>query len=240
MSGHSKWSTIKRKKGAADAKRGKMFTRCIHEITVAVKEGGADPAANSRLRIALDKAKSVNMPGDTVDRAMKRASGELKGEGTHELIYEGYGPGGTAILVEAITDNKNRTASEVRHAFTKYGGSLGAAGCVSWMFSKKGLITITKAEIDEESLMELALPAGAEDIRLEDETWEVIVTPASFEAVRVAVEGRVPLQSAELTNLANNYVPLGEAEAETMMKLLEALEDLDDVVSVSSNCDFVS
>lgn len=240
MSGHSKWSTIKRKKGAADQKRGKIFTRCIHEISVAAREGGGDPGMNARLRFALDKAKAANVPNDTIDRAIKRATGELKGAAAMmELSYEGYGPGGTAILIEIVTDNKNRTAGDVRHAFTRCGGSLGEAGCVSWMFTKKGLLTATKSAIEEDQIIDIALSAGADDISGEGDYWEIVCAPNVFEEVKAAISERVTLESAEISMVASTQVSLQGEDAEKMMKLLEALEDLDDVLNVHSNCNFV-
>lgn len=240
MSGHSKWSTIKRKKGAIDQKRGKIFTRCIHEISVAAREGGGDPNMNARLRFALDKAKASNVPNDTIDRAIKRATGELKGAAAMmELSYEGYGPGGTAILVEIVTDNKNRTAGDVRHAFTRCGGSLGEAGCVSWMFTKKGLLTVAKSLIAEDQVIDIALAAGADDVSGEGDFWEIVCAPNVFEAVKTAIGGHVALESAELSMMASTQVPVQGDDAEKMMKLLEALEELDDVLNVHSNCDFV-
>lgn len=239
MSGHSKWSTIKRKKGAADQKRGKMFTRCIHEISTAVREGGgADPNGNPRLRTAIDKAKAINMPNDTIDRAIKRATGELKDSQALELTYEGYGPGGTAVLVEVSTDNKNRTVGEVRHAFTKCGGTLGENGCVSWMFEKKGLIAIQKQLIAEEQLMEIALDAGADDVTDEEDVWEVTSSPGNFNAVRTALEAKVNLEMAEVQSLPKSRIALSGKEADQMMRLLEMLEDIEDVLNVASNGDF--
>lgn len=239
MSGHSKWSTIKRKKGAADAKRGKIFTRCIHEITIAAREGGGDAGANPRLRFAIDKAKSVNMPNENIERAIKRATGEIKGEEQFELTYEGYGPGGSAVLVEVVTDNKNRTASEVRYVFTKCAGSLGSNGCVSWMFEKKGLIVVEKSQISEDELMEMALDAGAEDVADGGDVWEVKSSPNDFHLVRSSLEAKLKLDSAELQMIPKNTVQLKGKEAEQMMRMLEMLEELDDVLNVASNCDFV-
>ena len=240
MSGHSKWSTIKRKKGAADQKRGKIFTRCIHEIVIAAKEGGGgDPNSNARLRTAIDKAKAANMPNDTIDRAIKRATGELKDSQSVDLIYEGYGPGGTAILVEVTTDNKNRTVSEVRHAFTKCAGTLGEANCVAWMFDKKGLIAIKKEAIGEEALMELALEAGADDVTDEGDMWEVTTDPAAFYAVRTALEAKpLALELAEVQMIPKSRIALSGKEAEQMMRMLEMLDDIDDVLNVYSNADF--
>ncbi len=240
MSGHSKWSTIKRKKGAADAKRGKIFTRIIHELTVAVKEGGGgDPDMNPRLRTAIDKAKGVNMPGDNIDRAIKRATGEIKGEEKLELTYEGYGPGGSAVLVEVLTENKNRTVGEVRHAFTRCGGALGETNCVSWMFTKKGLFAVKKEAISEEEILEIALEAGANDVTAEDDLWEVVCDAEAYGKVKTALESRVKLELAEIQQLPNSRIELAGKEAEQMMRLLELLEELDDVMNVSSNCDFV-
>jgi len=240
MSGHSKWSTIKRKKGATDAKRGKIFTRCIHEITTAVREGGGgDVGANPRLARAVEKAKSVNMPNDNIDRAIKRATGELDGDTQMELTYEGYGPGGAAVFVETLTDNKNRTVGEVRHAFAKCGGALAENGCVAWMFTKKGIIAIAKTEIGEEELMEIALEAGAEDVVDGEDAWEVSCEPNAFEDVRTELEKRIKLDLAEVQMVPSSLQQLQGKEADQMMRLLETLDDLDDVLNVSSNCDFV-
>ena len=239
MAGHSKWSTIKRKKGAADQKRGKIFTRLIHEITTAVREGkSGDPDANPRLRLAIDKAKSANMPNANIERAIRRATGEEQGEEQFELSYEGYGPGGAAVLVEVVTDNKNRTVSEVRHAFSKSGGSLGENGCVAWMFEKKGLFTLKKENLEEERVMEAGLDAGAEDITDEGDVWEIVCAPHSFVAVQQALQPLGGLELAELQMLPSNRVSLEGKDAEKMIKLLEMLDDIDDVVNVSFNCDF--
>lgn len=239
MSGHSKWSTIKRKKGVTDAKRGKVFTRIIHEITTAVREGGGgDPDANPRLRLAIEKAKSANMPNANVDRAIRRATGEEKGEESFELTYEGYGPGGAAVLVEVVTNNKNRTVSEVRHAFSRCHGNLGENGCVSYLFSKKGLVAVKKEAIDEETLMDLALEAGADDVSDEEESWEVTCDPNLFIAVKEAIEATVPVEEAEIQMLPSTYVTVSGKDAEGMIRLNEMLDDLDDVVNVYANCDF--
>ncbi|MCL4150167.1 UNVERIFIED_CONTAM: hypothetical protein GTU68_059264 [Idotea baltica] len=239
MSGHSKWSTIKRKKGALDAKRGKIFTRCAHEITTAVREGGGpDPSSNSRLRLAMDKAKAVNMPNDNIDRAIKRATGELKGEEQQELLYEGYGPNGTAIMVDVLTDNKNRTVGEIRFVFSRNGGSMGANGCVAWMFDRKGLIVIEKSLIDEETLMDIALEAGADDISGDGDRWEVLSEINDFEQVRKALEEKVELELAELQYLPKTRQAIDPDSAKKTLRLLDALEDLDDVMTVSSNCEF--
>jgi len=238
MSGHSKWSTIKRKKGAADQKRGKIFTKIIHEITVAAREGGGDADGNSRLRLALDKAKAANMPNDTVDRAVKRATGQMEGEQQFEVAYEGYGPGGTAILVETVTNNKNRTVGEVRHAFTRAGGSMGASGCVSYLFTRRGIITVNKDTTDEDKIMEAALEAGALDVNDESDVWEVVTDPNDFNAVRDAIEKVATLNEAEIQLVPNNWVQLNKDDSEKVMRLIEALDDLDDVINVAVNCDF--
>lgn len=238
MSGHSKWATIKRKKGATDAKRGKLFTRAIHELTVATREGGgSDVSSNARLRFAIDRAKAVNMPNDTIDRAIKRASGELKDGVTQmELVYEGYGPGGTAVLVEVITDNKNRTVGEVRNSFTKCGGALGEAGCVSWMFKKKGVIQL-KGKLSEDEVVEKALEAGAEDVAESDGVWEVTTDPTEFHAVRMALDTKLPIENAELQFIPNNWVALKGDDIDKMSRLIDMLDELDDVLNVSTNAD---
>jgi YebC/PmpR family DNA-binding regulatory protein len=239
MAGHSKWSKIKRAKGVADKKRGKIFTRCIHEITIAVREGGGgDPDFNPRLRLAIDKAKSQNMPNNNIDRAIKRATGEEKGEESFELTYEGYGPNGTAVIVEVLTNNKNRTVGEVRHAFSKAGGSMGESGCVAWMFDKKGLISLKKEAIAEEQLMDLALENGADDISDEEEVWEILCDPRDLHNLRTALESRVgELEMAEVQYLPKSRNKINAEEGEKILKLIDALEDLDDVLSVSANCE---
>jgi YebC/PmpR family DNA-binding regulatory protein len=240
MSGHSKRSTIKRKKGAADQKRGKIFTRCIHEISTAVKEGGGgDPEGNPRLRTAIDKAKGANMPNDTIDRAIRRATGEDKDTQSVDLNYEGYGPGGTAVLVEVTTDNKNRTVSEIRHAFTKCGGTLGEANCVSWMFDRKGLIVIRKELAGEEELMTAALDAGADDVADGDDVWELLTEPTSFYDVRTAIETKYQTEIAEVQMIPKTRIELTGKAAEQMMRMMEMLEDIDDVLNVYTNADFV-
>ncbi|MCB2187338.1 MAG: YebC/PmpR family DNA-binding transcriptional regulator [Deltaproteobacteria bacterium] len=239
MSGHSKWSTIKRKKGAADAKRGKIFTRLMREITVAAKMGGGDIEMNPRLRTAVAAAKAANMPKDNIDKAVKKGSGDLDGVNYDEITYEGYGPGGVAFLVEVLTDNKNRTAADVRHVFTKRGGALAKAGAVSYLFEQKGLFTFDKAAFDEEKMLEMALEAGAEDVKDEDDIWAVYCEPTDFNAVSEALEqaGAEP-QSAEVTKLPSTTVALTEAgEAGRVVKLMEALDDLDDVQNVYANFD---
>ena len=239
MAGHSKWSKIKRKKGVNDQKKGKIFTRCGHEITIAVREGGGpDPSGNARLQLAIEKAKAVNMPNDNIDRAIKRATGELKGSEQFEITYEGYGPSGVAVLVEAFTDNKNRTVSEVRHAFSKNGGSLGESGCVAWMFDRKGLITVKRESISEEELMNVALDAGAEDISDEGDVWEIVCDTKELHVLSTELSKHVEVDEAELQYLPKTKQELDSAAAEKVMRLLEVLEDLDDVINVSSNFDF--
>ncbi len=238
MSGHSKWSTIKRKKGAADAKRGKIFTKLIKEITVAARMGGGDPEGNPRLRSAIAAAKAANMPSDNVDRAVKKGTGDLEGVTYEESTYEGYGPGGVAILVETLTDNKNRTVSEVRHLFSKYNGNMGESGCVSWMFSKLGLIVVPKEGTDEDELMEHALEAGAEDIKDEDDVFEVHCEPNDVGAVSEALqEAGFKVESAEAAMVPQNTVKVEGRDAEVLMRLIGLLEDNDDVQHVWANFD---
>jgi YebC/PmpR family DNA-binding regulatory protein len=237
MSGHSKWANIKHRKAAVDAKRGKMFTKIIRELTVAARLGG-DPNTNSRLRIAIASAKSQNMPKDTIDRAIKRGTGELGGEELHEIVYEGYGPGGSAVLVEVLTDNKNRTVSEIRRIFTRYGGNLGESGCVAWTFEKRGRIVFEKGSVDEDKLFEIALEAGADDVKTEESEVVVITTTDKFESVKVAIEeSGLKYTSAEVTMIPQNSVRIEGKEAEQMLRLMEALEDSDDVQNVYSNFD---
>ena len=239
MSGHSKWATIKHKKGAADAKRGKVFTRLIKEITIAAKSGGGDPDGNPRLRTAILAAKAENMPADNIKRAIQRGTGELEGLSYDEITYEGYGPGGVAIIVDVLTDNKNRAVSEIRHAFSKNGGNLGAEGAVAWMFSKKGVISIAKDEADEDKLMEIVLESGAEDLNDEGEHWEILCDPKDFEAVTNALKAaKIPTETAEVTKIASTYTKLEGSQANAMMRLLETIEDLDDTQNVYSNFDF--
>jgi len=238
MSGHSKWSTIKHKKAAADAKRGKIFTKLIKEITVAARMGGGDPASNPRLRTAVLAAKSENMPKDKLERAIQKGIGGLEGVNYEEITYEGYGPGGTAVLIESLTDNKNRTVADIRHIFSKCAGNLGESGCVSYMFDKKGYIVIEKTAVDEEKLMETALDAGAEDIREEDENFEVIMKPGDFEKVKSAIEiSGIPSLVAEVTMLPQSTTSLEGKEAEQMVRMMEMLEDCDDVQKVYTNAD---
>jgi len=237
MSGHNKWSTIKHKKGAADAKRGKIFTKLIKEITVAAKLGGGDPDGNPRLRTAIDKAKEENMPKDNIERAIKKGTGGMEGVVYEETTYEGYGPGGAAVLVEVMTDNRNRTVSDVRSIFTKCNGSMGEAGCVSWMFNKKGLILFPKS-VDFDKLFEAAIEAGAEDVSDEEEQIEVTTDPGNFMEVRDALgsAGFKP-DSAEVTMIPQTLVKLEGKPAENMLRLMERLEDNDDVQNVYSNFD---
>ncbi|MCK4768343.1 MAG: YebC/PmpR family DNA-binding transcriptional regulator [Desulfobacula sp.] len=238
MSGHSKWSTIKHKKGATDAKRGKLFTKLIKEITVAARMGGGDPESNPRLRSALISARAQNMPKDTYERAIKKGTGELEGVNYEEIIYEGYGPGGVAVLVECLTDNKNRTIAEVRHAFGKAGGNVGTDGCVAWMFDKKGLISVSKEDSDEETLMEIALDAGAEDIKEETDSFDIITEPSDFDAVKDAVDAAgIKYELAEITMLPQNLTKVEGKEAEQMIRFMEVLDDSDDVQKFYSNAD---
>jgi YebC/PmpR family DNA-binding regulatory protein len=239
MSGHSKWSTIKRKKGAADAKRGKIFTKLIKEITIAAREGGGDPGANPRLRLAIDNAKAANMPADNIDRAIKKATGELEGVTYHELMYEGYGPGGVALLIEVATDNKNRSVAEVRHLFSKYNGSMGENGSVAWMFDRKGVITLPIQDKSEDDIMDIILEAGAEDLQTEEDFFEVQTDLESFEPVRKALAAsNLKIENASLQWIAKNTVSVSGEDAEKVMKLIEAMEDSDDVQNVYSNADF--
>jgi len=238
MSGHSKWSSIKHKKGATDAKRGRIFTRLIKEITVAARMGGGDPDANPRLRTAILAAKSENMPKDNIDRGIKKGTGELEGVSYEENTYEGYGPGGAAVFIESLTDNKNRAVADIRHIFNKNGGNLGENGCVAWMFDKKGYILIEKNGADEETIMEVSIEAGAEDVREEDNAFEVISAPEDFEAVKAAIEtAAIPFQEAEITMLPQSSASLQGKEAEQMLRLMDALEDCDDVQKVYTNAD---
>lgn len=238
MSGHSKWHSIKHKKGALDAKRGKLFTKIIREMTIAARIGGGDPDSNPRLRTAVDKAKSSNMPADNIKRAIQKGTGELAGVSFEDFTMEGYGPGGVAVMVEGTTDNRNRVVSEIRHVFTKNGGNLGAAGSVSYMFKQRGYIAIPKDKASEEKVMELALEAGAEDIESSDETWDIYTSPHAYEPVRSAfVQAGLEPASAEVGKYADTNIALEGAKAQQMIKLVEALEDLDDVQSVWANFD---
>jgi YebC/PmpR family DNA-binding regulatory protein len=240
VSGHSKWAQIKHKKASADAKRGKAFTKIVKEISVAARLGGGDLSGNPRLRTAIEKAKEVNMPSDNIKRAVMKGTGELPGVSYEEAVYEGYGPGGVAILIEILTDNKNRTSSEIRHIMSKHGGNLGEAGCVSWMFEKKGYIIIEKAKIDEDTLMSVALDAGAEDMRNDpkEDNYEIITMPEDMNKVKAAIEASgIPVSFAEITMLPKSYATLDEKQAEQMLRLVEAIEDDDDVQNVYTNFD---
>jgi YebC/PmpR family DNA-binding regulatory protein len=238
MSGHSKWSTIKHKKGAADAKRGRLFTKLIKEITMSAKVGGGSVESNARLRSAVQAAKKASMPSDNIDKAIKRGTGELDGISYEEVTYEGYGPGGAAILIEAMTDNKNRTTAEVRHLLTKYGGNMAAAGAVAFQFSKKGYIAVERSAANEDSLMELALEAGAEDFRTDDnEVYEIITDPGALEAVKARLEEKsIAMQTAEIQSIAQNMIAV-EDKGPALIKLLDMIEDNEDVQKVWSNGD---
>jgi len=238
MSGHSKWATIKHKKGALDAKRGKIFTQLIKEIQIAAKQGGGDPDGNPRLRTAIAAAKAENMPNDNIKRAIQRGTGELEGVNYEEVTYEGYGPGGVAVILEVLTDNRNRAVSEIRHAFTKNGGNLGETGSVGYMFAKKGLIIVEKSLADEDKLTEVALEAGADDLSDEGDSWEILTAPKELETVLAAVKaaGITPAHS-EVTMIASTYTKLEGNQASAMVRLLEVLEDLDDTQNVYSNFD---
>lgn len=238
MSGHSKWASIKHKKAATDAKRGKVFTQYIKEITIAAKAGGGDPESNPRLRHAIDGAKSVNMPNDNIKKAIERGTGELDGVNYEEITYEGYGPGGVAIIVECMTDNKNRTVAEVRYTFGKYNGNLGESGCVGWMFSKKGIIIVGKDKTAEDDLMEIVLENGAEDMKEEDDGYVVFTTVEDFHKVAEAIKnGNIEADSAELSMIPSTYIKLEGKKAAQMLKLIDKLEDLDDIQNVWANFD---
>ena len=238
MAGHSKWANIKHKKAATDAKRGKIFTRAIKEITVAARIGGGDVDGNPRLRLAVQKAKEVNMPQENVTRAIKKGTGELEGVQYEELTYEGYGPGGAAIFLEAMTDNKNRTVSEIRAALGKAGGNLGENGCVGWMFEQKGFLTVKIEARSEDDLMELAIDAGADDLQTVDEHYEITTSVESFEAVRKALENaNVPIELAEITRIPQNTVSIDEKKGKALLKLMDILEDHDDIQKAYSNFD---
>ena len=238
MSGHSKWSTIKRKKALIDAKRSKVWTKVLKEIQVAARMGGGDVGGNPRLRLALDKARGANVPKDAIDRSIKKGSGELGDVHYDEITYEGYGPAGVAVLVEIMTDNRNRTDGEIRNIFERHGGNLGGSGSVAWIFKKRGLILVEKAAANEERVMELAIDAGADDVRDGGEVWEVETDPSSYETVRKKLEGeKVALASAEVTMVPDNRVRLDEGKAQTMLRLMDALEENDDVQNVYANFD---
>jgi YebC/PmpR family DNA-binding regulatory protein len=238
MSGHSKWHTIKHKKGAADARRGKLFTRIIKELTVAARNGGGDVDTNPRLRTIVAEAKSVNMPADNIKRAIQRGTGELPGVSYDEITYEAYGPGGAAIMIEVLTDNKNRTVGEMRHTLSKNGGNLGEANSVAWMFEKKGYIVIEKSKVDEEKLLSVAIDAGADDVSDDGENWEVVSSPDAFQPVLDAIKGlEIEPAAAEVALLPKNYIKLEGKPAQQMVKLMELLEEHDDTKKVWSNAD---
>lgn len=238
MAGHSKWKQIKRKKAVTDSRRASVWTKIIREITVAARAGGGDPDGNPRLRLAMDGARAVNMPKDNIERAIKKGTGELEGVNYEEVTYEGYGPGGAAVLVMAMTDNRNRTVSELRHLFGRFGGNMGEAGCVAWMFSKKGVVTVDKAAADEERLIEVTLDAGADDVSDDGDVFTVTTAPDAFEAVRAALEkAKIPTASAALTMVPSTTLSLTGPQAEQTLKLVEEIEDHDDVQEVASNFD---
>ena len=239
MSGHSKWSTIKHKKAAQDAKRGKIFTKLIREIMVAARLGGGDPSANPRLRAAIAAAKSENMPKDRIERAIKKGTGEIEGVYYEEVTYEGYAPGGVAVLIEAMTDNRQRTVAEMRYLFSKRGGNLGEPGSVAWIFEKKGLIIVEKDKVDEDTLMTIALEAGADDLQEQEKEWEIHTSPEDFEKVKAELEkNSIPFVSAQITMVPKTTVKIeDEKQASQVLKLMEALEDHDDVQHVYANFD---
>ena len=238
MSGHSKWSTIKRKKGKADASRGKMFTKLIKELTVAAREGGGDREGNPRLRSAIQAAKAANMPAANIDKAIKKGTGELPGVAYEQVNYEGYGPGGVAVLVETLTDNKNRAVSEIRHLFARHGGNLGEVGCVGWMFERRGIVQVDKGKSDEDQLLEIALEAGAQDMTSEEDYFEIVTPFEKFDAVKKALEQKeITPSEAELTMIPQTTIKLEGKQAEQMLKLMEDLEDHDDVQKVYANFD---
>ena len=238
MSGHSKWHSIKHKKAAADSKRGRIFTRLIREMTAAARLGGGDPDANPRLRLAIASAKAANMPAENIKRAVMRGTGELPGVSYEDVNYEGYGPGGVAIYIQVLTDNKNRTVAELRHILSKNGGNLGESGCVSWMFDRKGYFVVEKSSAGEDKLLEIALGSGAEDMREDGSNFEILTAPESFDTVRAALESaNVSTAAAEISMMPQNYVKLEGKPAQTMIKLMEALEDHEDVQNVWANFD---
>lgn len=238
MSGHSRWAGIKHKKAATDKKRGKAFTKIIREIVIAVRAKGGNPEHNPRLRTAIESAREVNMPMDNVKKAIQRGTGELPGQVLEELQYEGYGPGGVAIMCDVTTDNKNRTASEIRKIFSQHGGSLGENGCVGWMFKQKGDIAVLKGKANEDTLMSLVLDAGAEDMKIDEDAYEIITDPDDFEKIKDAIsQAGITIENSEITMLPTTYITLTGRNAETMIRLMEALEDSDDVQNVYANFD---
>jgi YebC/PmpR family DNA-binding regulatory protein len=240
MSGHSKWATTKRKKAVIDSKRGKVFTKLIKEITISAREGGGDSAGNPRLRLAIDNAKAANMPADNIERAVKKATGELEGQTYSELTYEGYAPAGIAIIVDVATDNKNRTVAEVRHIFSKHGGGMGESGSVAWMFDKKGVITLPNQGKTEDEIMEIIIEAGADDMLTEEDFFEVQTSIENFENVRKAlIDKKITVENASLQWVAKNTIPIKGEDAEKVIRLIETLEDNDDVQNVFTNADFL-
>lgn len=238
MSGHSKWAQIKRKKEKTDIARGKRFTRLIREVTVAARQGGGDPAGNARLRLAIQTAKENNMPQDNIQRAIKKGTGELDGMHLEEITYEGYGPKGVALLIETLTDNKNRTTSEVRHVLTKHNGNLGEAGCVAWLFETKGVIWVNRDQVDEEVLLDAAIEAGAEDVKVEEDSYQILTSQSTFEKVSNALkELKIPYQDAEIQKIPKTFVKVDGDAAQKVLKIMEVLEELDDVQRVSANFD---
>lgn len=241
MAGHSKWAQIKHKKAQVDARKGKLFSKIVKEIAVAAKLGGGNPAGNPRLRTAIEKAKDVNMPSENIKRAIMKGTGELPGASYEDFVCEGYGPGGVAILLEVLTDNRNRTLSEIRHIMTKYGGSLGEAGCVAWMFEKKGYILVEKKKIDEETLMSVALDAGAEDIKNDprEDNFEIITAPEDMGRVKTSFDTfGIPVSLAEVTMLPKSYVSVDGKSVDQLIRLIDTLEEHDDIQNVYTNCDF--
>ena len=240
MSGHSKWAQIKHKKASVDAKKGKLFSKIVKEISVAARLGGGDSSGNPRLRVAIEKAKEVNMPNDNIKRAILKGTGEIPGISYEETLYEGYGLGGVAILIEVLTDNKNRTSSEIRHIMTKHGGNLGEAGCVSWLFEKKGYFLIDKSTVDEDTLMSVVIDSGAEDLKNDpqEDSYEIITSPENIDNIKSSLElSGIPISLAEITMLPKSFITLDEKQSEQMMKLIDALESHDDVQSVYTNLD---
>jgi YebC/PmpR family DNA-binding regulatory protein len=238
MSGHSKWHSIRHKKGAVDAKRGRLFTRLIKEITIAARLGGGDPDANPRLRTAVSKAKEANMPKDNIEKAIKKGTGELEGYNLDEVVYEGYGPSGVAIMIDAMNDNRNRTTAEIRNILTKNGGNLGENGCVAWIFEKKGVITVSNQEYSEDMVMEIALEAGADDVKKDDDVWEITMAPESFEEVlKMFREKGIHMLMSEIMRVPNTLVKLEAKSAEKILNLMEKLEDNEDVQHIAANFD---